>query len=108
SNAGIVVDVTPGEILVNKFDPQQNLVTTREAHMYVPKGGSRSIYGLWTACIDASKEAPDLGGGFDLAPPLTQWTGVPAAAAMQKLLDYVNQHGLFCSFNAQNAVWDLS
>ena len=108
--AGLIVDVSPGQVFLNKNRGQQNLVSTRGVHMFVPKGQVRTINGLWTACIDLSKEAPDAGTGFDLGPPLTAWTGSPAAAAMQKLLNYVDAKGLYCAndLESQFAVWDLS
>jgi len=110
AKAGLVVDIPVGTVFCDKSNPAQNLVVTRERHVFVAKGQTRTIFGLWVACIDGHKEAPDFGIGLDLVPPLSQWTGYPAAAAMQKLLDYVNHNRLYCAdqINTQDAIWDIS
>jgi hypothetical protein len=108
AQAGLVVDIPAGQVFTNKDGTAQNLMTTREIHMFIPKGQVRTINGLWVACIDLDKHSPDFGTDFDLAPPISQWTGSPAAAAMQKLLDYGNAHALFCDDVLQSSIWDIS
>ena len=110
SQAGLVVDVPAGTVLANKYTAAQNLLTLRETHILVPKGQVRTIYGLWTACIDLHRRVPIAGVGFDVAPPLSQWTDSAAAGAMalQKLVDYINAQSLFCDQEAQFAIWDLT
>lgn len=110
AQAGLVVDVPPGTVLMSKDPSKQNLLTLRESHVLVLPGQVRTIFGLWAACIDPGKQPPDAGAGFDVAPPLSQWTGNPSAVAMQTLLDYVNRNGLFCDTDTTTlaAIWDLA
>ncbi len=110
AQAGLVVDIPAGTVLVNKRSDAQNLVTTRETHLFVPAGQVRTIYGLWTGCLDPSNVSPDVGDVFDVAPPLAEWTGSPAAAAMQQLIGYIDQNGLFCDADvaSQWAIWDVA
>ena len=108
--SGLIIEIRPGDILVNKED-QQNFAITRSEDVFVPPGGSKQLDGLYVACIDLSKSVPAAGVGFDVAPPLSQWAGIEAAEHLLALLEYVNEQEFFCpgsSSNSQLAVWRLS
>lgn len=110
AQAGLIVDIPAGSVLTNKDPDAQHLVTTRATKMFIPNGQTRTINGLWTACLASGSVAPMFGARFDLAPALSEWTGSPAALAMQRLIDHIDRKGLFCEtdFASQDAVWDIA
>lgn len=108
--AGLLVQVRPGTILVNKDGGDQNFVVTRNTDIFVPDGDTKTLDGLFVACIDAHKGVPDSGDGFDVAPHLSDWGSSQAAPLLLELMRYVDEHELFCAsdFATQGAVWRLS
>jgi len=110
AQAGVIVEVRPGDILVNG-QGEQNYVITRSEDVFVPANDSVTLGGLYVACIDVSKSIPKEGTVFDVAPSLSQWNGIEAAGHMQKVVDYINENAFFCpgaSSDEQSAIWRLS
>jgi hypothetical protein len=110
SQAGLVVEVRPGDIVVNKDGNEQNFAITRTVDMFVPAGESKTLPGLHVACLDAHEGVPSIGGRFDLAPSLDTWVGSDAAPLLLNLVRYVDRQELFCPFDftTQLAVWRIS
>jgi hypothetical protein len=110
SKAGVIVEVRPGDILVNKNGENQNLVNTRAENIFTENGETKVLEGLWVACIDAHQGIPFMSDIFDIASHLSQWHGIEAALHMQKLLDYVNAKDLYCGgdFATQWAIWRIT
>ncbi|MCB0598123.1 MAG: hypothetical protein H6557_12225 [Lewinellaceae bacterium] len=110
AQAGLVVEIRPGDILINKNGNEQNFAITRSVDMFIPAGQQKTLDGLWVACIDAHKSIPRLGALFDYGPPLDIWVGNQAAPLLLQLLQFVDEQELFCSFNfeTQRAIWRLS
>lgn len=108
--AGLLVQVRPGTILVNKDGGDQNFVVTRTTDIFVPEGDSKRLDGLYVACIDAHKGVPDLGTGFDVAPHLSEWGLNQAAPLLLELMRHVDEQELFCpsDFATQGAIWRLT
>ncbi len=110
AQAGLIIEIRPGDILVNQ-EGQQNFAITRSEDVFVPAGGSKTLGGLYVACIDVSKSIPREGVGFDVAPSLSQWRGIEAAVHLQSLLEFVNEQEYFCtgaSPHTQSAIWRIS
>ncbi|MGH7495616.1 MAG: FlgD immunoglobulin-like domain containing protein [bacterium] len=110
AQAGLVIDVRPGETLVNKKRREQNFVITRGTGIFVLDGGAIRLDGLYAACIDLDKDIPETGGNFDLGPPLNTWAGIESAPALFNLLRYIDENELFCESNdiAQQAIWRIT
>ncbi len=109
--AGIIVEIRPGDILIQRDGDDQHLVVTRSLDLFVPAGESKTFYGVYTACFDGSG-IPSEGEGFDVAPPLGAWEGVSSASVLQQLLEYIDREERFCYdyFDRvpQNAIWRLT
>jgi hypothetical protein len=108
SRAGLIVEVRPGDILVNTDSTEQNFAIARSEDVFAPAGGQKYLGGLWVACIDAAKAAPLEGREFDVAPRLSEWTGIESAFFLQELLDYVDGQEGFCDFSSQDAIWRIT
>ena len=110
AQAGLVVEVRPGDILVNKDGALQNFIVTRTLDMFIHKGKTQTLNGVFVACIDASEGVPSPGGLFDVALPLSSWVDIDAAQHMQAFMDYIDEQELFCGSPGltQQAIWRLS
>jgi hypothetical protein len=110
AQAGLEVDVQPGDVLVNKDESSQNLVATHELDMFVAAGQSKTLEGVYVACIDNHRSSPSYGGGFDVGPSLENWSGIEAASALLQLVKYMDKHELFCGYDfaAQLGIWRLT
>jgi hypothetical protein len=110
AKAGLIVEVRPGDILVNKDGDNQNLINTRSQNIFTENGDSKTLEGLWVACIDAHLGIPSADDVFDVAPHLSQWRGIEAATHLLKLVDYINANDLYCGldFITQFAIWRIT
>ena len=110
ANPGLLVSVPDGTVLTNRDGSDQNIVVTHGDEVYAGPGQSRTLEGIYGACIDHSKGIPATGGVFDVAPPLSQWTGIQAAAYLAQLLHFADSAGLYCeaNFATQEAIWRLT
>jgi hypothetical protein len=111
SNGGVEINIEPGDILVNKFSDEQNLGITRGEHVFLPPGEeSKEILGLYGACIDLHKSAPDWYTPYDVAPNLADWSNFEAANYLHKLLIYIDEKDLYCGSNyeSQLLIWRIT
>ena len=110
AQAGLLVKIRPGDVLVNRNSSNQNLVVTHGDDMFVRSGQRRTLNGLYGACIDFHSDPPGTGDLFDLAPPLTSWNGSVAATRLAALATLVDSTGLYCGdqYNAQAAIWRIT
>lgn len=108
--AGLVIDVKPGDILVNKNQSDQNLLVTHGTQLFVKPGEKKTINGLYTACIDNHDGSPDYEQRFDVAPNLADWAGIEAAQHLLRLAQYLDQEVLYCgsNYNAQSTIWRIT
>ena len=108
--AGLVIDIKPGDILVNKNQGDQNLLITHGTQVFVKPGEKKTINGLYTACIDNHDGSPDFDQRYDVAPNLAEWAGIEAAGYLLRLANYMDQEVLYCGSNytAQQTVWRLT
>jgi hypothetical protein len=103
--AGVIVEVRPGDILVNKSDEEQNYVITRSQDVFVPPGGQRTLEGVYVACIDLVRSVPHPGRVMDVGPPLSTWRGIEAASHLAQLVRYIDENEYFCGTTGQ---WQLA
>ena len=110
SKAGLLIDVRPGDILVNKDESNQNITITRSERFFVNKGESKTLAGLYGACIDAHDGIPSSYDEFDVAPNLIHWSGFESAQQLLKLLNYIDSNDLFCPglYDSQGAIWRIT
>ncbi len=108
--AGVLVQVRPGDILLNKNRLGQNLALLRYDNIFAPAGSVRTLHGLYAACIDLDNGSPASDDRFDVAPPLETWTGIAAAAPLLTLLQYLDERELFCDDDLfwQLVIWRLT
>ena len=110
ANPGLLVSVPDGTVLVNRDNGEQNLIVTRRDDVFAGPGQTRTLNGIYAACIDHFKGIPSARGVFDVTLPVSQWTGIQAAGYMAKLIHYVDSLTLYChmNFSTQEAIWRLS
>lgn len=111
AQAGLIIEVRPGTILVNKDGGDQNFVIIRSEDIFVPPGGTKTLGGLYVACVDGGRGFPSEGIGFDLAPSMSDWRGIEAAHFLQMVVDHVDEQERFCRWSGyvpQSAVWRIT
>ncbi len=110
SKAGLVIDVKPGDILINKNKGNQNITITRSERFFVKRGETKTLAGLYGACIDAHDGIPSAYDAFDVAPNLIHWSDFESAQYLLKLLNYVDSNALFCPglYDTQGAIWRIT
>jgi hypothetical protein len=112
AQAGLIIDINPGDILVNTGDYQQNFVVTHSGNLFLNPGESKTLNGIYAACIDHFKGVPDSSVIFDVAPPLNDWNGISAAPYLFKLVKLIDSLGYYCNLIdypfAQLAIWRIT
>ena len=94
-SGGLIIDINRGDVLVNTGG-SQNYVVTHSSNLYVDSWQTKTLNGIYAACIDYYKPIPDSSEVLDVAPPLDKWNGINAAGSMIKLLRFVDSLDLFC------------
>ncbi len=110
SKAGLLIDVKPGDIMVNKNESNQNIIITRSERFFVKRGESKTLAGLYGACIDAHDGIPSSYDAFDVAPNLIHWSNFESAQYLLKLVNYIDSNDLFCTdfYDSQSAIWRIT
>jgi hypothetical protein len=110
SEAGLIIHVKAGDMLSNSDNTAQNLVITHTQDLFLNPGQSKTLNGIFTACVDAYKSAPYYASTLDVAPSLDEWTGIPSAQYLLKIATYADSLIDYCGdvFDIQNAVWRIS
>ena len=112
AQAGLIIDINPGDILVNTGDYQQNFVVNHSGSLFLNPGETRTLDGIYAACIDHFLLPPDSAVIFAVAPPLDKWSGINAAQPLLKLVKYIDSLGYYCNifddYFAQEAIWKIS
>ncbi len=96
AQAGLLVEVRPGDVLVHKFGNKQSMAISRNEDIFVSAGETKTLEGLYAACIDRAAGIPSPGEVFDLAPPLSEWKGLEATEFVSTLLRYINDEERYC------------
>ena len=110
--AGLIINIKPGDMLVDKNNYQQNLVVNHSGDLFLKPGETKTLNGIYAACIDHFKEIPDTGRVFAVAPSLEKWNGINAAPTLLKLVRYIDSVGYFCNifddYSSQEAIWRIT
>ena len=111
ASSGLIIYLDEGDVFVNT-GRSQNFVVTHSSNLYVDPGQTKTLNGIYAACIDYYKSIPDSSEVLDVAPSLGKWNGINAAEPMMKLLRLVDSLNFFCDmYNgayAQQAIWKIS
>jgi len=107
---GIIIEVEPGTIIVNKDDSEQNYVMTRGRRIFAPPGGKKTLEGLFASCIDASDDVPSVGAVYDLVPHLSDWSNIESSQYLLTLVEYIDEQELFgiMDSDALFAIWVIT
>ncbi|HTX99789.1 MAG TPA: hypothetical protein VMG09_07195, partial [Bacteroidota bacterium] len=110
AHPGLLVFVPSGTPLINRANYNQDLVVTHGDNVFVGPGATRTLNGIYAACVDHYLGSPSIGDVFDVAPPLSEWNGIRAAGYLARLLAYTDSTGLFCDYalGTQEAIWRIS
>ena len=112
SMAGLIIKIEPGDILSNTDNDSQNLLVIRTESLFLNFGEKKTLNGIYTACIDNHKFAPDSGIIFNAVPSLDKWNGVLAAQYLLKLAKYIDKNKLYCGsfleYYVQESIWRLT
>ena len=112
AQAGLIIDINPGDIFINKDNSKQNLVVIKSGNLFVKPGETKTLNGIYAACIDHYRLDPDFFAPFIAAPPLNTWNGIKAATPLFKLVQYIDSLGYYCNwfddYFAQEAIWRIT
>lgn len=88
AQAGVRLDVEPGELLQNKRADQQDFGVAGALRLIAPRGGAARVDGLVVYCIDLDAGTPSAGTLFDAAGPASSFPG-PGYAQLHRVLTHV-------------------
>jgi hypothetical protein len=103
----IIIKVKKGDVFINKDPEKQNLVATRDLDVFIPKNRKLRLEGIWVACLDRYRDAPELGDKFDVTYNLEQWKST-STQELSQLLNLIFQKELYENEIAQDAVWKIT
>ena len=104
----IRVTARVGDVLIWRGHNKQNLVVTKPLILDVPAKSKAHRDGIYTACIDAHRSAPEPGSYFDVGPNISEWNNLEADMLIRRLLPQISKAGLWTWGPAQSAIWKLS
>ncbi len=107
---GLVVLVRSGEVMICRNPDYQNFITIRARDIFVEKNNSKTLNGLFVACIDGSEDTPVSGLVYDVAPALDSWTANDGAEKLEKFALYLDDQQLYCESNFENqmGIWRIT
>jgi hypothetical protein len=100
---GLVVTISPGDVLLSRDEGEQDLGVTRPQSIYVPPGGTATLGGIFTVCLELDRHAPDQERIYDVTDNLS---AAPAGRANLAALRAVLALGPAPSL--QFAVWAIT
>lgn len=112
AGADIVVHDDPGDVLVNKSQADQNLVTAAPFDLRIPKGQHAHVDGMVAYCIDLHKHVPGFTSqtGFDTLGQASALGG-DAMTALQRVVGVIaaRQPGALQAVpGANEAIWRVT
>ena len=80
--------------------------------LFLNPGDTKTLNGIYAACIDHFKLAPDSAVAFAVAPSLDKWNGINSAQPLLKVVKYIDSLGYYCNYFddyfAQEAIWRIT
>ncbi len=83
---GLVVSVSPGDVLVSRDEGEQDLGVSRLQNVYVPAGGTVTLGGLFTVCLELDRHGPSEERIYDVTDNLSALPDRANLAALRALL----------------------
>ena len=112
AKAGLIITFKVGDILTCSNDFYQNLIVGHSSDFIILPGQKKTLWGIYTACIDKHKIQPDSAMVFNAAPSLEKWNGVPETEYLLKLIKYIDSTLKYCGnstqYFAQEAIWRIT
>ena len=113
AHAGLIINIKAGDILVNTAgNSQQNLSVSHSDDLYLDPCETKTLNGIYAACIDHYRLSPDPAIAFAVTPPLESWNGINAVQPYLRLIQYIDSLGLYCNYYddyfAQEAIWRIT
>jgi len=106
---GVRVRIGPGDLLLSRDEGQQDLGVTRPMVIWVPPGGTVTLGGLWTVCLELDRHGPDDGTIYDVT---ESFAGAPASilatGALRALFDTIAARRGWDAPGTQSAVWAIT
>jgi hypothetical protein len=99
---GLVVTVGPGDVLVSRDESEQDLGVSRPQNVYVPPGGTVTLGGLFTVCLELDRHGPSEERIYDVTDNLSALADRANFAALGALLAQGPGSGL------QSAIWAIT
>ena len=100
---GLVVAISPGDVLLSRDESEQDLGVTRPQEIYVPPGGTVTLGGLFTVCLELDRHGPSEERIYDVTDNLgTVPLELANLVALRTVLAQGPQSGL------QSAAWAIT
>ena len=105
---GLVVRIRPGDVLLSRDESEQDLAVTRAQNIYVPPGGTVTLGGLFTVCVELDRHGPSSERIYDVTDWLGGITDRPNLVALQQLLAHPGRYSAREFSPLQSATWALT
>ena len=108
--AGLIIKINAGDIFTSTKVFRQSLVAIHTGDLFLAPGQTKTLEGIYTACIDNARIPPNNSEVLNIAPSLDKWNGVPAAGNLLKLVRYTDSMRYYCGniADVQFAVWRIT
>lgn len=103
----LLVNARPGDVLVSRDDGEQDLGVTKPIGIYVPPGGTATIGGIYTVCLQSNAHAPSRDRIYDVTDHLSGATDRASLAALLQLLSTPVTHSKRVTL-LQDAAWAIT
>jgi hypothetical protein len=100
--------VRAGDVLVSRENGEQDLGVRKPSDIYVPPGGTVTIGGLTTVCLQAHNDAPSEDRIFDVTDHLSEAPDSASLAALLELLSTPVAPNSPAEYVFQEATWAVT
>ena len=106
--AGLLVFSDAGQLLMPRDPDYQNIITTRNQRIFIPRGEVRTVNGIWGKCTEMGDDPPIADLQLDLGPSLETLDNYPLVTSTFAFVDSMATNNLYCSIGALNGLWRLT
>ena len=105
----LVVHIHLGDVLVSRDETEQDLGVTKDLDIYIPVGGTATVGGLFTVCLELDHHAPSFERIYDVTDNLSVAPPERASlVALRTLLRAAVSHPRLSQLSLQDATWALT
>jgi len=110
SLAGLIINISAGNVLSNPSNGKQNMLVIHSGDLVIDPGKTKTLNGIYAACIDKERIPPNYTSIFNVAPSLDLWNGISAADDLLKLVNYIDTTIQYCGndLTPQYAIWRIT